>query len=664
MKAITPKFGAYAVSYNIKSSNYPWKECVLNALEYCDKFYILDGHSNDGSWEQLQETFGENPNVVLVKSKDAWDMSVSNIVGQKKQEARELVQEDYCVYLDLDEILKVKDKSNLLDMVLNNSRAEVFSIPYITFFGSPYQVGNFKDAENFWRWKIFINRPHIGHGIHGKARKYDKDGCLYLDKTISDGCELINLQTLEVMSSLMYMPVPYAQAGQKYREVPTDVELKKKIGLVFSETINDFAIVCLHYGWTDFENKARNGLEYWTKTKAYKDGDVEHSRLFDGLDSNAEETYLSLVGSSYIQTKVDEWNKIDTIQLRIREHPEVIRPFLAKQLKPKVLNVALTSGGPFGVPKWGLQLTDALSQYDVQHFAFADYNTIAPPQAKEFHKAESMIKHIQGSNSDKDALVVFGDGFWASTYTGPAKVISVVHGLWHHPMREKWGDDGLIEQRKELFRYQLSYFKQAKSLGHTLVCVSPFIAKILKDEHDIDTIVIPNAVDLDFYDKINITALEKDKPLILHGITSANKGLDIIKDIENHPLIKDRFDIGSIDEISAHAQVPKAVTFKAADVAFLPTKWEASSYLLLECLANNLPIAAHRAGILNCDNLHRRDNIGVITDDYDVDTFAKAIVEAYENREHYMCGRLFLQENKMTINDWNESIKKLIYEVL
>ena len=665
MKARLPNFGAYAVSYNVLNSDYPWMECIKTALEFCDSFYILDGHSTDGSFEAIQEEFKDDDRVKVVKSKEPWDMSISNIVGLMKQEARELVQESYCVYLDLDEIFKVRSKSDLIDMILNNSRADVFSVPYITFFGSPYQIGNFADSENFWRWKVFANKPHIGHGIHGKARKYDENGNLYLDKTVSDGCEIINLETLEVMPSLMFMPVQYAQAGQKYREVPTDPEMKKKIGLVFSETIDDFPMVCLHYGWVNFETKAKNGLEYWTKTAAFRSGEVEHSRLFDkNYPSNPETGETRMGEEGYIQNKVEEWSRKDIIKLRIRQHPEIMKPRLALQLKPKILNISLTSSGPFGVPKWGRHLETALKDYDVQHFSFTDYNTIAPPNVKEFNKAQSIIQHIKQNNNDKDAMIVFGDGFWAATYPGPAKVVSVVHGLWHHPLREKWGDDGLIEQRKELFNYQISYFKQAKEMGHTLVCVSPFIAKILKEEHDVDTIVIPNSIDLDFWDSIVLKNVESDRPLIMHGITSDNKGLDILPQIENHPLIKDRFDIASIDEIAAHANVPKEFVFKAANIAFLPTKWEASSYLLLECLANNLPIVAHRAGILNCTDLQHIDNIGAILDDYDVDKFAQALVDTYENRSKYTGGRMFVQDNGMTKEHWDKRIKSLIYEVM
>ncbi len=652
MQAKLPTFGAYLILYNAEASRYPWRECIHNALTFCDQVYILECNSQDDTYEKILEEFGDVANITLKRSETEWDMDDTTVVGKKKQEAREMVRTDYCVYLDADEILVVKSREVLMDLILHHPSAEVFSLPYVTFFGNPYEIGNFKDAENFWRWKVFANKPHIGHGVHGNARKYDENGKMYLDKTISDGCEIINMETLEVMPSLMYMPVPYAQAGEKYREAPEDPQMKKGIGLVFSEMVNDFPLICLHYGWVNFEDKARNGIEYWTKTKNFREGNVEHSRLFDGLEEGK------------IQDKITQWEQLDTIQLRVKEHPEIMRPRLAPQLKPKVLNVALTSDGPFGVPKWGKQLEAALADYDVQNFAFTDYNTVAPPNALEFHKAESMIKHIKSIEADKNALVVFGDGFWAATYPGPAKVVSVVHGLWHHPLREKWGDDGLLEQRKQLFQYQIEYFKKAKEMGHTLACVSPFIANILKEEHGVDTVVIPNAVDLDFWDSVTIKSMEAERPLILHGITSHNKGLDILEQIENHPLLKDRFDIASIDEVSEHCQVPKAVAFKAADVAFLPTKWEASSYLLLECLANNLPVVAHRAGILNCKDLHRLDDIGIILDDYDVDKFAEALVEAYENRMNYKMGRIFLQENGMTKEHWDDSIKKLVYGVM
>ena len=660
MKAKMPSFGAYVVLHNAETNHYPWRECIQNALTFCEKVYILEADSNDVDVNAIYEEFGDEPRIVMKRDDKPWDMDDKSVIGRIKQKAREMVKEDYCVYLDADEILQVKDRELLVDMVLNNPQADVYSIPYFTFFGSPYKIGNFKDAENFWRWKIFRNRPHIGHGIHGVARKYDESGKLYMDKAISDGCEIINMETLEVMPSLMFMPPHYGKAGDLYRSVPTTTEEKSIVSTMFSECINDFPIVCWHYGWVNFEEKAKNAIAYWTKTKAYEDKE-EHSRLFDGLGEDSVSSYRG--EEQQILDTITAWETIDTIPLNIREHPQIIKPRIAAQMQPKILTISLNNVGNFGVPKWNHSLSAGLGQYDVQHFSFDEYVSNAPEGANEIQKAQSFISWVQSRKYDQDALVLFADGFWAATYKGPAKVVSVIHGLWSHPLRDRW-DDGLIEQRKQLFEYQIDYYKKAKDMGHTLICVSPFIHKILEKEHGIDSILIPNSVDLDFWDKINITNLEKDKPLILHGITSVNKGSDILHQIENHPLIKDRFDIGSIDEIAAHADVPKAVAFKAADVAFLPTKWEASSYLLLECLANNLPIAAHRAGILCVSGLAHIDNVGVIVDDYDVDIFAQAIVDAYENRLKYLCGRLFLQENEMTNKTWDVRMQQLIYEVL
>ncbi len=660
MKAKWPTFGAYLVLHNAESNGYPWRECIRTALEYCDTVYILEVDSSPEDVAAIHEEFSYESRIVMKRLEDQWDMDDMTIVGRMKQQAREMVKEEYCIYLDADEILKIANREILTDLVLNNSHSDVFSLPYVTFFGDPYHIANFKDMENFWRWKIFRNLSHIGHGVHGKARQYDGDGKLYMDKKVSDGCELINMNTLDVMGSVLFMPQQYIQAGNIYGTVPETEDEKAIVSIATSEVVNQFPMVCLHYGWIDFKRKAQNAINYWTKTKAYKTG-VEHSRMFDGLNPESINGFEGQ--EQQILNTISGWQKIDRISLNIKAHPDIIQPKIAHLLKPKVLTISLSNRGPHGVPKWNHALVDALTEYDVQNFAFDDHVATAPASSNEIQKAQSFTHWLEQSESDYHASVIFADGFWAATYKGNAKVVSVIHGLWSHPLRDKW-DDGLIEQRKQLFEYQIEYYNRAESMGHTLICVSPFIHKILKEDYGIDSVLIPNAVDLDFWDSIRITNLEKDKPLILHGITSVNKGSDIIHAIERHPLIKDRFDIGSIDEISKHAGVPKAVAFKAADVAFLPTKWEASSYLLLECLANNLPIAAHRAGILNCTDMEHIDNIGVIVDDYDVDAFAKAIVKAHEDRLKHLHGRMFLQANGMTLDKWGSDIKQLIYKVL
>lgn len=674
MKLKWPTFGAYLILYNAERSAYPWRETITSALSFCDKVYVLECRSDDDTAKELEsfrETLeDEKERLVINTAEKEWDMDDMAIVGNRKQEARSKVTEDWCVYLDADEILEVKNRADLVDLILHNHHlGHVFSVPYITFFGSPYTIGNFKDCENFWRWKIFRNLDAIGHGVHKNARKYDEDGCMYFDKADSDGCELINIETLDIMPSIMFMPGEYGQAGQVYTEQHPDHPITKaQIGDIFTRTMNDFPVVCYHYGWIDFEAKANNALHYWTKTKAFRTG-IEHSELFDGLASKVEgEVWID--GGGCKKAKLEEWRAKPTIAVHPIQHPPVIQEHIANLTKPRILNISLDKYVEAGVPAWGRQLETALSEYEVVWYAFNGHAGNVPPEALENDKAEAFCKWIQEQGCDKDALVVFGDGFWASTYTGPARVVSVVHGLWSHPERDKW-DDGLLEQRQHLFAKQLEYYKNAEELGHKLICVSPFIHEILKEEYGIDTTLIPNAIDPKPFQEAELPeGFETDKPIIMHAITSVNKGKDIREAFRDHELIKDKFHVMRLDEVEEKFQLTKAQAFKAASVIWAPTKWEASSYFLLEALAAEKPIVSYNTGILRSKKVQKTKldlwDAGIrVVHTYDVNEFAHtvALAHMFAEKENTQ-GLEFLKRNKMLFSDWQAAMKQVVYEVL
>jgi hypothetical protein len=45
----------YTTSKNVISSDYPWKESIESLLNFCDEVVVVDGGSDDGSYEELKE---------------------------------------------------------------------------------------------------------------------------------------------------------------------------------------------------------------------------------------------------------------------------------------------------------------------------------------------------------------------------------------------------------------------------------------------------------------------------------------------------------------------------------------------------------------------------------------------------------------------------------
>jgi hypothetical protein len=199
-------------------------------------------------------------------------------------------------------------------------------------------------------------------------------------------------------------------------------------------------------------------------------------------------------------------------------------------------------------------------------------------------------------------------------------------------------------------------------MGHTLICVSPFIHKILKEEHGIESKLVPNAIDpTKFQNTILMENASVEKPIILHGITSVNKGADILDEFKSK--IGTDFDVLSIDEVCQKYSCSKEYAYKLASVMFMPSKWEASSYLLLEALAAELPFVAYRSGVLKA-NPDGIDTCGKVIDNYDVDEFVKACTEVIADNEAHHGFNEVLKKNRMTMSQWIDAVKLTIYEVL
>ena len=49
------KLSGYTTVYNCINNEYPWEDSIKSLLGFCDEVCIVDGGSDDGTWEKLQK---------------------------------------------------------------------------------------------------------------------------------------------------------------------------------------------------------------------------------------------------------------------------------------------------------------------------------------------------------------------------------------------------------------------------------------------------------------------------------------------------------------------------------------------------------------------------------------------------------------------------------
>lgn len=87
----------YAIIRNGINLDFPIKEVIDSHLAYADEFVLVDGYSDDGTWELLQELQGERPKLKLFQNE--W-VKKADLMGEQKTFARRQCTGDWLVQTD------------------------------------------------------------------------------------------------------------------------------------------------------------------------------------------------------------------------------------------------------------------------------------------------------------------------------------------------------------------------------------------------------------------------------------------------------------------------------------------------------------------------------------------------------------------------------------
>jgi len=236
----------YTTTYNCFNLGIPFEQSIRSFLGFCDEVVVLDGCSDDGTHEkllELQQEFGEGKLQVYQNEFDLTDPSID---GSQKSFARALCQHEFLIQFDGDEIAN-EDDYNKWKMITKRfpKDADILHLPVVELWGD---LEHATGRHHAWKWRMSRNKPEITHGINKNARLTNEEtGMVYAKKGKSDGCEMINAMTLEMLPHVGFYNSRFEIARLQMPE-----EYANGMNEIFDKLPSVW-----HTSWLDLPNKVK-----------------------------------------------------------------------------------------------------------------------------------------------------------------------------------------------------------------------------------------------------------------------------------------------------------------------------------------------------------------------------------------------------------------------
>jgi len=257
-----PSLSGYTTTLNCVKHQYPFIQSIESMLGFCDEVVVLDGGSDDGTWEALQDFAKSVPDNRLKVAQNSRDWSHPRFAvfdGDQKAEARKLCTSEYCWQQDADEVVHEDDYKNVRSMITNFPQGiDLVSLPVVEYWGSDKKI---RLDVNPWKWRLSKNLPHITHGIPKELRKFDDDKNLYASPG-TDGCDYVHAETYDRINHASF----YTQEIHNARMAAVDGNQNAltQYEQWFNSLITQLPGVH-HYSWFNMGRKIKTYKNYWQK---------------------------------------------------------------------------------------------------------------------------------------------------------------------------------------------------------------------------------------------------------------------------------------------------------------------------------------------------------------------------------------------------------------
>ena len=282
------KLSGYTTIKNVISSDYPWKQSIKSLLGFCDEVVVLDGGSDDGSYEEAIKWSQEEPKLIVKQFKRDWnDPRFAMFDGANKAIARTLCTGEWCWQQDVDEIVHENDYKKIKPLIRQMPKAlKLLCLPVIEYWGSNQKV---RVDVNPWKWRLSKNDTHVTHGIPAEHRRYDANGNVF--SLGSDGCDYVHNDNYQpIPHSTFYTPELHQVRMQALENDQNSLEVYQNY---MNQVVNQLPGV-YHYSWFDIKRKIYAYKNYWSKhwTSMYNktiEDTPENNMFFNKKWSNVTE---------------------------------------------------------------------------------------------------------------------------------------------------------------------------------------------------------------------------------------------------------------------------------------------------------------------------------------------------------------------------------------
>ena len=272
------KLSGYTTIKNVISSDYPWRQSIKSLLGFCDEVVILDGGSDDGSYEEAIAWSKKDSRLVVKQFKRDWnDPRFAMFDGANKAIARTLCTSEWCWQQDVDEIVHEDDYKKIKPLIRQMPKSlKLLCLPVVEYWGSNQKV---RVDVNPWKWRLSKNDTHITHGIPAEHRRYDKNGNVF--SIGSDGCDYVHNDNYQpIQHSTFYTPELHQVRLQALGGDEQSLNIYQNY---LNQVVNQLPGV-YHYSWFDIKRKIYTYKNYWSKhwTSMYnkKIEDIPENNMF------------------------------------------------------------------------------------------------------------------------------------------------------------------------------------------------------------------------------------------------------------------------------------------------------------------------------------------------------------------------------------------------
>ena len=338
LRSSKPTLSGYTTTKDCVSQGYPYIESIKSMLSFCDQVVVVDGGSNDGTWEALVELSDSEERLLVHQNARDWNHPRFAVFdGLQKALARALCTSSFCWQQDSDEIVHSNDYGKIRELINQfPNNVDLVALPVIEYWGNKNKV---RVDVNPWKWRLSRNKPHITHGIPNQLRKFDETGHLYASLG-TDGCDYIRSDN--------YEPIP---CGNFYTQEVHNIRDAALLGSekaleAYENWINNccYSLPSIqHFSWFNIGRKIRTYRDYWSKhwQSLYdisQEDIPENNMFFDKSWSDVSEDEIeelatrlsSDMGGWIFHSRVDFEKKTPHVDVEIG-FPEIMKEWVEEQ---------------------------------------------------------------------------------------------------------------------------------------------------------------------------------------------------------------------------------------------------------------------------------------------------------------------------------------------